>query len=323
MLSTLQMRQPYCCVALKNLEIGLEKITMSLAEGPPDLPYPKLPFWDAVSLSYSTYFNHFIDALRASWLWLIVAAAFTGFASWQQWSWLAAAMANLKPGLPAMPKSAEISLLMHLDNILLLLAGVSIAVAWHRLMILNEQPGFSGSNIATKNLWRYVVAAIALFLIMFLPVIAIMVPTFHFILPTSAGRSWLPSGFLPLILAVFVVYAAGIAVAFRLTLLLPAQAIGNTGLTIKQVWTRTRGNIWRLLWGIVVTTILPLMIAQIIFLLVMPVPHPGMAADDLVVRMTAFTTVFTTYYLLILPIGIGFLSHAYRHFFQVQLEFAE
>lgn len=297
---------------------------MSLAEGPPDLPYPKLPFWDAVSLSYSTYFNHFIDALRASWLWLIVAAAFTGFASWQQWSWLAAAMANLKPGLPpAMPKSAEISLMMNLDNILLLFAGVSIAVAWHRLMILNEHPGLSGSNIATKNLWRYVVAAIGLFLIMFLPVIAIMVPTFYFILPTSAGRTSLPPGFLPLILTVFVAYAAGIAVTFRLTLLLPAQAIGNTGLTIKQVWTRTRGNVWRLLWGIVVTTIPPLLIAQIVFLLVMPVPHPGMAADGLVVRMTAFTTVFTTYYLLIVPIGIGFLSHAYRHFFQTPLELAE
>ena len=73
---------------------------MSLADGPPELLYPKLPFWDAVSLAYSTYFRHFIDALRASWLWLIVAAVVTGFASWQQWSWMATAMANLKPGLP-------------------------------------------------------------------------------------------------------------------------------------------------------------------------------------------------------------------------------
>ena len=62
---------------------------MSLADSPPDPPYPKLPFWDTVSLSYSTYFSQFIDVLRASWLWLLVVAAFTGFASWQQWSWLA------------------------------------------------------------------------------------------------------------------------------------------------------------------------------------------------------------------------------------------
>src|SRR5258708_2408172 len=123
---------------------------MSLAEGPPDLPYPKLPFWDTVSLAYSTYFRHFNDALRTSWLWLIAVAALTAFASWQQWSWMATAMANLKPGLPPqMPKPTEMVLLLNLANILMLLAGVSIAVAWHRLMILNEQPGVSGSNVAT------------------------------------------------------------------------------------------------------------------------------------------------------------------------------
>ena len=32
-------------------------------------------------------------------------------------------------------------------------------------------------------------------------------------------------------------------------------------------------------------------------------------------RMTAISNVVTAYYLLTLPIGIGFLSHAYRHFF--------
>src|ERR1700731_2188164 len=131
---------------------------MSVAEGPPDLPYPKLPFWDAVSLSYSTYFRHFIDALRASWIWLIVGGVLTGFASWQQWSWMATAMANLKPGLP--PETTEMAVLLSLGNIVLLLAGVSIAVAWHRLMILDERPGFSGSNVATGNLWRYVAMAI-------------------------------------------------------------------------------------------------------------------------------------------------------------------
>jgi hypothetical protein len=62
------------------LEVGKQQ--MSLADGPPELPYPKLPFWDAVSLAYSTYFRHFVEALRASWLWMIVVAVFTGFASW-------------------------------------------------------------------------------------------------------------------------------------------------------------------------------------------------------------------------------------------------
>jgi hypothetical protein len=295
---------------------------MSLTEGPPHLPYPKLPFWHTVSLSYSTYFRHFIDALRASWLWLVVATALTAVASWQQWSWMATAMANMKAGLPPQtPKSTAIALLLNLDNILLLLAGVSIAVAWHRLMILNEHPGFSGSNLGTKNLWRYIIVGLALCLIMFLPVAAVMLPTFYFLFPTAAGGAPPPPGFFPLIMVIFVVYSVGIAVALRLTLLLPARAIGDTSLTFKQTWNRSRGNIWRLFWGVVVTTIPPLLIAQIVFLVGIGPPHPGVAGSEaFVARMTAASTVFAIYYLLIVPIGIGFLSHAYRHFFRGGLE---
>ena len=102
---------------------------MSAAERGPDLPYPKLPFWDAVSLAYSTYFRHFIDALRVSWLWLIVAAALTSAASWQQWSWMATAMVNLKPGTaPQIHTPMEMALVLNLANILLLLAGVSLSL---------------------------------------------------------------------------------------------------------------------------------------------------------------------------------------------------
>ncbi len=293
---------------------------MSLAESPPDLPYPKLPFWDTVSLSYSTYSHHFIDAVRASWLWLIAVAAFTGFASWEQWSWMAATMANLKPGVPPqMPvRTAEMAVLMNLANALLLLAGVSIAVAWHRLMILNEQPDLSGSNLATKNLWRYIAMALGLFVILFLPLIAVMFPALYFLAPVTGPP---PPAFFALIPLAFAVYAAGMAVSLRLTLLLPARAIGNTDQTFKQTWNRTRGNTWRLFWGIVVTTMPPLLIAQIISLVVIGAPFPGRTgSENFAAQMTVTSTVFAAYYLLIVPIGIGFLSHAYRHFFVEPLE---
>lgn len=297
---------------------------MSLSEGPPDLPYPKLPVWDAVSLAYSTYFRHFPDALRASWLWLLVVAALTAMASWQQWSWMAAAIANMKPGvLPRVPKSTEMEVLLNLDNVLLLLAGVSIAVAWHRLMILHERPGLSGSNLASKNLWRYIAVGLALFLVMLLPVAAVMFPAFYFLFPTTAGAPP-PSGSFLFIPLIFVIYAIFMAVALRLTLLLPARAIGNSVLTIRQTWNRTRGNTWRLFWGVTLTTAPPLLIAQIVFVLGIGPPRPNIVGgEDFVAQMTAASTVGVIYYLLIVPIGIGFLSHAYRHFFQAPLELAE
>jgi hypothetical protein len=305
--------------------LQIEEIKMSLVEGPPDPLYPKLPFWNVVSLSYSTYFRHFIDVLRASWLWLVVVTVFTGFASWYQLSWMAVTMANLKPGLPPqMSKPGEMALLMSLTNILILLAGVSIAVAWHRLIILNEPPGLSGSNVATRNLWRYIGVAIAVFLIDFLPAAVVMFPAFYFVFPLKAGGNPPPSGPFAVIPLILVLYAIGTAVAFRLSLLLPARAVGDLSLTFKQTWRRTRGNTWRLYWGIVVTTMPPLLLPQIGFLTMIGAPSPAnFASEDFVAQMTAASAVFTVYYLLIVPIGIGFLSHAYRHFFQAPIELAE
>lgn len=297
---------------------------MSSIASPPSPPYPKLPFWDAVSLSYSTYFNHFIDVLRTSWLWLIVIAVCTGFASWQQWSWaaMAMAMANLKPGLPPqVSKSADMAVLLNFVNVLMLLAGVSIAVAWHRLMILDEPPSLSASNVATKNLWRYVGAAITIFLVNFLPAAVVMFPALYFLLPSEAGTTAPPPGFFAAIPLMLVLGAVGAAVALRLSLLLPARAIGDLSLTFKQTWRRTRGNTWRLFWGIVITTMPPLLLAQIGFLTTIGIPSPAkFGSENFVAQMTSASTIFSVYYLLIVPIGIGFLSHAYRHFFQAPLE---
>jgi hypothetical protein len=296
---------------------------MSVAGIPPDLAYRKLPFWDTVSLSYSSYFRRFTDVLRASWLWLVVVAVLTYFASWQQWSWMATAMANLKPGLPPpqMPQLTEMAVLLNLNNILLLLAGVSIAVAWHRLMILGERPGFSGSNVATKIVWRYIGMAIAIFLINFLPALVVMFPALYFLIPAKAGGGSPPLGLFAVIPLVLVLAAVGLAVAFRLSLLLPARAVGDLSITFKQAWLRTRGNTWRLFWGIALTTVPPLVLVQIVFLTMIGAPIPGnFARGGFVTQMTVTSTVTVIYYLLITPIGIGFLSHAYRHFFQGGLE---
>ena len=62
----------------------------------------KLPLWDTICLSYSTYFNNFLDVLRISWLWMLVGVPLLGYASWQQMSWMAKSI-DLKPGIPPPP----------------------------------------------------------------------------------------------------------------------------------------------------------------------------------------------------------------------------
>jgi hypothetical protein len=297
----------------------MEKSAMSLTDGSPDLVHPKLPAWTTVRHSYSSYFRHFSDVLRASWLWLIAVAALTSVAAWQQWSWMATAIAN--HAYPQMPKPAEMILLSGLSTALALFAGVSIAVAWHRLLILDERPGPSGSNVTTKDLWRYVLVGLALCLIVSWPALALTFPALIALPPVGHGS---PSAtFILTIMLGSLFQVAGGVVVLRCLMLLPARAIGNTGLTFRQAWNRTRGNIWRLFWGVWLTIAPPLLIAQIAFLALYGLPAPGVTfGEDVVARIAIFTTVVSVYNLLILPIGIGFLSHAYQHFFPAPIRHA-
>jgi hypothetical protein len=295
-----------------------EKSAMSPTNGPPNLIQPELPVWAMVRRSYSSYFRHFSDLLSASWLWLILVAPLTGISGWQQWL-STLAVANLKPGERAqITQSTAMVVISSLHSIVFLLAGVSIAVAWHRRIILDERPAISGRNVATKASWHYFAVALALLLITFLPAAAV---TLYFLWPVASLASS-PAPGLPLVmLLVGALYVAGIATGLRLILLLPARAIGNAGLSFGQTWNRTRGNIWRLFWGLWFTVAPPLLGIQIAFLIVggFP-PRPDVAVgDDFVAHMTAFDTIIMTCCPLILPIGIGFISHAYQHFFRAPI----
>jgi len=300
---------------------------MSETAHAPAPPYPKLPLWRAIGLSYSIYFRHFIDALRTSWVWLVVVGALTGFASWQQFSWFASVVASTPRGMPPKaftppPEPIEAVLLMNLSQLLVLFAGVSIAVAWHRLIILGEHPGFSASNVTSRNLWRYIGVGLVIVLIMALPLVLIFAPMIYFI--PKPGGTPPPTWFFALIPVFMLLYGVAMALMLRLSLLLPARAIGDLDLTFKQTWNRSRGNTWRMFWGIGACTFPPLVLAQIVYLLTIGFPNPlKFSGEDFVAQMTANSVVLMVYYLLILPIGIGFLSHAYRHFFQAGIEPAE
>jgi hypothetical protein len=293
---------------------------MSSGVGPTGAASAKLPLWDAICRSYSTYFYNFPDVLRISWLWLVVTIPLLGFANWLQSSWMAEVMGNLKSGLPPqlpahlMTRPIETAVLGNLASLIVLLAGVSIAVAWHRRIILDEHPGLSGSNIATKNLWRYVGVGVAICLICIVPALVTMFSMFFFFPPFGTGvvptraASWL----VIVIPAIFLLYLAVIVMFLRLSLLFPARAVGDTGLTFKEAWRRTRGNTWRMFWGIAACTLPPLLVGQIAFVGLFT--SPDLLAS--IGRMTVGFTILNVYVLLALPIGIGFLSYSYRHFIQ-------
>ncbi len=299
-------------------------------------PLPKLPLGEVISLSYAWFFQKFADVLRVSWLWLVLCAVMIGALNWVQWTWMAAAFAEAAKaqahGLrPQIAPPSGLGWLSTLTYLIMTFATASIAVAWHRRIILDERPGLSGGNIVTSALWRYAGVGIVLGVICFLPIVFAAVP-FTFVVSAVqgvAGQQLNGAAIVAIVLFVIVCYPAALAVVLRLSVLLPAQAVGDTALGFRQAWRRTRGNIWRMFWGLVACCLPPLIVLEIISAIVMAaigfsrfVPASGQFAVP-AVGFTIMSTLMFVLSLLIVPIYIGFLSHSYRHFFQGGIEVDE
>ena len=272
---------------------------------------PKLPLWNTICLSYASYLGHFPDVLRICWLCLAAA----GIVSWLQFSRIAGVIAAVKQGMAA--SKAEPTVVQNLVALVFLFAGISIAVAWHRRLILEEHPGLSGSNVASKSVWRYAWIGLAIALVVIVPTLVLSLPIFVLSSPVATGGA---PRFPMLIPVVFLLIVAAIGVFLRLSLLLPARAVGDVNLTFKETWKRTRGNTWRLFWGTAACAWLPILAAQIV---VFGFFGSGISTvEAFAIRMAVIAPILTVYHLLILPISIGFLSYSYLHFFRRNADMA-
>jgi hypothetical protein len=275
---------------------------------------PKLPLWNAICLSYSTWFKNFLDVLRISWLWLAVV----GVTSWLQWSWMDGLVANVKQGIPPQMPSLEARFFIYIGGLAWLLGATSIAVAWHRRMILREQPRLSGSNIIAASLWRYVGMGLLVTLISFFPVFLILLLIALLLVPfAGGGPHQVPVVGFIVISVMLMLYVAAIAVVLRLSPLLPARAVGDLDRTFKETWRRTHGNTWRLFWGLLACTLPPMIILQIAMLVFIGFPVSLLLGGEAISARLAITNSITVIcYMLMSPIAVSFLSLAYLYFFQ-------
>ncbi|MBR1219197.1 hypothetical protein JQ557_14430 [Bradyrhizobium sp. U87765 SZCCT0131] len=259
---------------------------------------PKLPLRATIRLAYATFFDGFRDVLRISSAWLVACALLGAMSNWLK---LNQTVDTLRYQM--VPRTPITSWLV--DGaffIAFLLAGVSIAVAWHRLLILHEAPPPSGSNITTGRVWRYLGTALLITLVILVPTLVAIAPVFLLF------WGWLA-------IVVIGVYIAALLVGGRLSIMLPAQAVDDRTMTLSAAWDITRGNSWRLFWGYIACTIPTAVLAQLAVMLLVGVPDQQSLLDgSFAIKATVLSVVFTAYYLLTLPIAIGFLSHAYRHF---------
>ena len=241
---------------------------------------PRLEVWRTAVEAYALTFANLGYLLRISWAWvvLMIPVSLGCYASifWLGWDKL------------LFPEAL-------LSTFLFLPFLASIAVAWHRRLLVNEVwPGsvylrFDGLVASYFGLSA---------------VISILFPGPMIAFPSSVESKW--QGLLLLVVALST--GAGLFLGTRIWLALPARALGNSEITVRQAWRGSRGNVLRLIAG---SFLCSLLMFVLVVLAAMFGPDLAKASQPLV--YAAWQTLFEIglTFLAGMPI-VSFLSLAYR-----------
>lgn len=248
-----------------------------------------LPVWQTVRETYAVTFANIGVLWRLARLWAIVVAFAVALISAFFWP---SHEASLESG-------AAMSWVQLLTFAVSLAAASSVAVAWHRLILLGQQPrnrGYLAFDAAVRVYF-------GLALVLTLPAFA---------LPLRLGRLDDPwSGAASMALLLF-----AICVGPRLALHLPARAIGRSDVTLAVAWRATRGQWWRLVVGSVLVLLPVLVVGTLVS---MPELVRDQWADEPVSETHLGFVIFSVKSELATfacsVIAVSFLSRAFRHLF--------
>ena len=279
----------------------------------------KLPVWQSIKITYTSYFRHFRDVLRATSLWIVLLAATWAGAEWLRWWWAISIAEQYKRGAVGDPGVSPVisGSLYVFVALLATVAFVDVAVAWHRRLLLGERPGFISGHFATIVAWQY----FAVFLVL---TIAGTIPPALLSAVLMLDLESLPEILENLLLlgAIFGAVFSSFALVVRFSLVLPARATGDHSFSFMESWRVTKGNTWRLLWTTLPCAFLPILLLELPLAWLglhydVPSPVEMFTTDvplDRIIRSSVGMTLQIFYQLLTLPIAIGYLSYCYQYF---------
>lgn len=263
----------------------------------------KLPLWRTIGEAYSVWFKHLPELIRIAWLWILIMAPIVGLFMWWQAPAMLELMQNARAGRLD-PNPGVTVLMQAINSIILLPILSSIAVAWHRLLLRNEQ--VSGPYLRLDSV------VIGYALLFFLIALLFSVP--QYLGQIYVAMTQPPGAFeiSPAALAVqFICSILALLALFfgcRLFMVLPAKALGRD-ISFGTAWAATRKNSWRLFWGYMLSLFPLAAIAG-------GVGYWLSVAQASRVTAATVWTIITLLWSLFGMVGVGFLSLAYRHFFE-------
>jgi hypothetical protein len=258
----------------------------------------KLPFWRTLGACYVTVARNFWQLVRISWLWLLIMLPVYAAMHWLVWPWTSGAQQQAE-GIIGLATSM-------LPSFIEIPALASIAVAWHRLVLREEAVSSAFYLRLDHVVWWYALMLFAFLVLAVGPFLQAgawaTTPPDH----TDEAAGWLPLA--ALLVTIVVAVAISFAVLPRLSLVLPAIALGER-LSLAGAWRATRGNTWRLAWASLLCSLPPLVPSTFLLWYV-----------DSSVRTASVIAgaVASLAYVLVVTIAVTLLSLAYRHFVRQQ-----
>ncbi|MGJ4925861.1 hypothetical protein ACQR1I_11115 [Bradyrhizobium sp. HKCCYLS2038] len=232
--------------------------------------------------------------LRIAWPWLVVCALLP-----------APAMALRMAGLFGPAGTTAVTVAEHL---VVVFAGFSIAVAWHRHLILDQAAAASVGNVLSSNLWRFTAAAVLMGLLAWLPMLLTALLPEPRVPVSLTGEEWITFA-LPALLVRLVI----VALICRLCLAMPMNAINAHGFGLTASWRATRGPLLRIMLCIAACVLLPYTVlghvqTMIYRAILIQDSVPVLPSMQTLLLLQGATNVI---HLLIVPLAASFLSIAY------------
>ena len=207
----------------------------------------QLPVLATLNHAFQSVWLNRMVALRMSWIWYIILALMLAFSTR-----LSSASEAPNPEAP----SAKFFLIDAVTLLLVLFVNSSLAVHWHRYILLDEVPGMFDTFRLDGKVWRYFGNSLIIMLALIVPSIAIAVP---FVLIAAVFAPQLAA--LGSAIGVIIVVSIGF---LRLGLKLPAVALGIVDFRFTDAWRASAGNSTRIAGIFMITLSIALIAAAII-----------------------------------------------------------
>jgi hypothetical protein len=221
----------------------------------------KLPVFKAMGHAISSTTDNLGFAFHISWPWMLMLLPFNVATN------LYLVVNGLETG--GEPNPAMLGKYFAVATPLLLasiVAYASIAVNWHRYVLLDDiAQGWQRLRLDSLT-WRY----IGNFILIFLVLMACAIPIgaalglAGLLVNMFLGETMLAVLLVPALVAL---YAFALVAIYRLLVKMPAVALGRNDFSMGDAWKATKGNSWRLLGLLILFVLCLLLIGVIIFVI--------------------------------------------------------